>query len=251
MLWWGTVPRVAVSAGFHFPHRRLAMTKLLPLTAALCLLSAAAPPEKFSFVDLEPYANQKLTDGFGSGVAENNLAALAKGGQTFAGVNFKLGKSVIQLDSKLLNVKRPTKVEGIKVGKSCAKIHILHACEYGNGSGAGQEGKDGDPLFVKDGTQIAEYKVHYADGSSASIPVVYGEDVRDWWFTPTSKGVSRGKVAWTGDNDYAKELNSRLRVYLTSWDNPHPAKTITSIDFARTGDSPAAPFCVAITLEAK
>jgi hypothetical protein len=225
------------------------MTKLLPLTAALCLLGAApAPPEKFTFVDLQPYANQKLTDGFGSGVPENNLAGLAKGGQTFAGVNFKLGKSVIQLDSKLLNVKRPTKVEGIKVGKTCAKVHLLHACEYGNGSATGQEG---DPLFVKDGTQIAEYKVRYDDGTSASIPVVYGEDVRDWWFTADSKGVSRGKVAWTGDNDYAKEAQSRIRVYLSSWENPHPGKTIASIDYLRTGDSPAAPFCVAITLEAK
>jgi hypothetical protein len=221
------------------------MTKLVPLTAALWLLGAAyAPPEKFTFVDLQPYANQKFTDGFGSGVAENNLAGILKGGQTFAGVNFKLGKSIIQLDSKLLNVKRPTKVEGIKVGKTCAKIHILHACEYGNG-------QEGDQIFVKDGTQIAEYKVRYDDGSSATIPVVYGEDVRDWWFNDTSKGVSRGKVAWTGDNDYAKDIGSRLRVYLTSWDNPHPAKTIASIDYARTGDSVAAPFCVAITLEAK
>ena len=86
----------------------------------------------------------------------------------------------------------------------------------------------------------------------ASIPVVYGQDVRDWWFTDKVKGVSRGKVAWQGENELTKEFGCRIRLYLTSWDNPHPAKKIASINYVKTQlDSPAAPFCVAITLEAK
>jgi hypothetical protein len=231
------------------------MTRLVPVAVALCVLASlapAAPMGKFLFVDLKPYANQKLTDNFGSGREGNNLKALRAGGRTFAGVNFKIGEGVIQLGSKLLGAEKPNKVEGIKVDQSCAKIHILHATGYGNGQTVGEEGKEGDPLFVADGTKIAEYQIRYADGSSATIPVVYGQDVRDWWFSEKSKGVTRGKVVWEGDNELATEIRSRIRLYLTSWDNPHPAKKIATINYVKTQlDSPAAPFCVAITLEAK
>ena len=231
------------------------MTRLVPVAAALCVLGAlapAAPPGKFTFVDLKPYANQKLTDNFGSGREGNNLKALRSGGRTFAGVNFKIGEGVVQLGSKLLQAEKPNKVEGIKVGQACAKIHVLHATGYGNGQTVGEEGKEGDPLFVADGTKIAEYQIRYADGSSATVPVVYGQDVRDWWFTEKAKGVTRGKVVWQGDNELAKEIGSRIRLYLTSWDNPHPSKKVATINYVKTQpDSPAAPFCVAITLETK
>jgi hypothetical protein len=228
------------------------MTKLLPLIAAsLALGLAPAPPGKFIFVDLEPCANQKITDEFGSGAEGNDLGALLKSGRTFAGVNFTFGKGVIQLGSPLLGKAKPNKVEGIKVGMTFAKLHIVHATGYGNGQVIGQEGKEGDPLFIADGTTIAEYKIHYDDGTTATIPVVYGQDVRDWWYTENSKGVTRGKVAWKGTNERAKDLGSMIRLYLTTWDNPHPGKKVATIDYLKIGDGPAAPFCVAITLEAK
>src|SRR5205823_10340549 len=146
------------------------------------------------------------------------------------------------------DTKRPDKVEGIKVGgKVCAKIHILHATEYGNGDGTGDES---NPSFIKDGTRIAEYRINYEDGKSESIPVVYGEDVRDWWYGANAKGVTRGKIAWEGDNDAAKELNRRIRLFLSTWENPHPTKKIASIDYLKVDpNGSAAPFCVAITLE--
>jgi hypothetical protein len=232
------------------------MAKFFPLTAAMCFLTLAAaapaaPDGKFIFVDLGPYTNQKRTDNFGSGRDGNDLKSLGKNSRTLAGMNFKLGDGVIQLGSSLLGTKKPTKVVGIKVGQPCTKLNILHATGYGNGSTIGQPGDPGDPLFIADGTKIAEYKVRYDDGSNATIPVVYGQDVRDWWFAEGAKGVTRGKIAWQGDNELAKSLNCRIRLYMTSWENPQPAKKIASIDYVKIGDGPAAPFCVAITLEAK
>jgi hypothetical protein len=229
------------------------MSKLLPLTAAVWALSFGhAPPGKFTPVDLAPHINQKMTDNLGSGRDGNNLINLPKGGGTFAGVNFKLGKGIIQLGSKLLAKEQPNKIEGIKVGATCAKIHILHATGYGNGQNIGQEGKAGDPLYVADGTAIAEYRVHYDDGTKETIPVVYGQDVRDWWFAEGAKGVTRGKVAWKGDNELTRDFGCHIRLYLTTWDNPHPNKKITTIDYVKTAeDTPAAPFCAGITLEAK
>src|SRR5262249_6045471 len=152
--------------------------------------------KKLTFVDLQPQANQKLTDNFGSGREGNNLTQLAKGEQTFEGVRFKVEDGFLQLGSPLLKEEKPDKLEGIKVGKAFTKLYILHATGYGNGTVIGQEGKEGDPLYVADGTQIGEYKVHYEDGSTEAVPIVYGQDVRDWWYTENLKGVSRGKVAW-------------------------------------------------------
>jgi len=194
------------------------MTRLLPLTALLCLLctvTPAAPPGKFTAVDLKPHINQKLTASFSSGLENNTLKELGKGGRTLHGVNLQIGDGVVQLGSKSLDTQKPYKVKAIKVGgKVCAKIHILHATEFGNGNGSGEEG---DPGLIKDGTKIAEYQIRYEDGKTESIPVVYGEDVRDGGTAPTPRGVTRGKIAWQGDNDAAKELNRRhplVPVYL-------------------------------------
>jgi hypothetical protein len=223
------------------------MTKTLSLFLALLLVdSTPAPPGKFTFVDLQPRANQKLTDNFGSGSEGNNLVAAGKDGRTFGGANFKLGPGLIQLGSSLLAEAKPTRVMGIKVAGVCVKMHILHATQYG-----GKEGMPDDPHFVADGTKIAEYTIRYEDGSMATIPVVYGEDVRDWWFTEKTKGVTRGKVVWQGENEWSKTFGSQIRLYLTTWENPHPDKKIAAIDYVKIGDGPAAPFCVAITLEAK
>jgi hypothetical protein len=225
------------------------MTKALPLLAVLSLSSfAAAPPGKYQFVDLQPQANHKLKDPLGSGRDGNDLP-LPKGERTCEGVGFKIGERFIQLGSKQLAQEKPNKVEGIKVAKKCEKIHILHATGYGNGSAADGEGQEGDPLWVKDGTKIAEYKINYDDGKSETIPVVYGEDVRDWWGGEGFKGVSRGKMAWKGENELTKSFQRQIRLFLTTWDNPHPGKTIASIDFVKVGDTVTAPFCVAITLE--
>lgn len=229
------------------------MTRVLTALAAwVALAPAAAGADKaFRPVDLQPHANQKLTDDLGRGSEGNNLAALPKGEQTLGGVKFVVGDGFVQRGSKLLKAERPDKIEGIKVCRTAAKLHFLHGTQYGNGSVIGQEGKDGDPLYVADGTRIAEYTVRYADGATATVPVMYGEDVRDWWFTGKPKGVTRGKVAWEGANEASKTYESKLRLYRTTWANPHPDKVIASIDYAKVGDGPAAPLCVAVTAEGK
>ena len=99
---------------------------------------------------------------------------------------------------------------------------------------------------------IGKYIVHYEDKTKETIEIVYGKDVRDWWFTPEEKGVSRGQVAWEGENERSKSFPGvKLRLYVTSWKNPKPTKKVTSIDYVSTKSSAAAPFCIAITAETK
>jgi hypothetical protein len=207
---------------------------------AFACAATAAPPGKYEYLNLDDNGNQKLKDPFGSETPGNDLP-LKKGLHTCAGINFKVGDKVIELGSKLQKTAKPNKVEGIKVGQTFAKLHILHSTEYGEGG-----------MAVEDGTQIAEYKIIYDDGSSESIPVVYGKDVRDWWFYPQSKEVSRGKVGWKGANEHSKTFEAEIHLYVLTWENPHPNKKVATITYAKTDEqSPAAPFCVAMTLEPK
>jgi hypothetical protein len=173
-------------------------------------------------IDLGPYVNQKLTERFHNYHEGNDLAALPTGKQTFAGVKFAVGGGVVQLGAG-----KPDKVEGIKVGVKAERLQFLHACGHNNGA----------PL----NTPIGKYVVRYADKTTADIEVVYGKDVVDWWVQPGVADPTRGKVAWEGQNKL-----SPVKLFLTTWTNPHPDKRIVSLDYVATKN---APFCVAITAE--
>ena len=218
------------------------------IAAAIVLFLAGADQKanapKFGFIDLKEKANHKLDEAFHSGAEGNHLGELPKGEQTFEGVKFKIGDKLIQLGSKLVE-NMPEKVEGIKVDKTFTTLHILHATGYGGGPN-----EEGTAYFVPDDTLIGRYHVHYEDGVVEVIPIVYGKDVRDWWWKETEKSVPRAKIAWKGDNDRAKAGSARIRLYLTSWHNPKPHKKVTHIDYSSTFDK-AAPFCVALTAEGK
>ena len=202
---------------------------------------------KFHFIDIRDSANMQLDDNFGSGREGNNLSALKRNEQELEGVTFKIADTFIQLGSKLHAVPKPDKVLGIKLNSTFSKLYLLHATGYGSN----QRGIpiEQDPNYIPDDTQIAEYRLHYQDGTVERIPVIYGKDVRDWWYAEGSKGLSRGKVAWEGESPLAKKSEKKLRLYLTTWTNPHPSTKVTSIDYLKVGETVAGPFCIAITTE--
>jgi len=195
------------------------------------------------FVDVQQKANERL-DADLHGFEGNNLAKFPVGVEEFAGVKFSLGQGYIKLGSKV-EPKRPKKVEGIKVDAKGVRLRILH------GTGYGAYGQPGGPLFVADDSNIGEYVVHYEDDSTATIPIVYGVDVRDWWSWGKPAEVKRGKIAWEGTNDFSEEQKQTIRLYLATWENPKPDLKITKIDYLAKGETAAAPFCIAITLERK
>jgi len=225
-------------------NRFLFLAALVAATATWANAEDKKDEKKYVAVDLQPYANQKRDQSLGSGIEGNHLANLPGGEQSFGGIKFQVGESIIHLGSKILD-RHPDQVLGIKVDAKCAQIHLLHATCFGGGPN-----KPGDPLHVPDGTPIGQYLIRYADGSGEGISIIYGEDVRDWFFVEGEADPARGKVAWKGDNDRAAELGAKIRVYQSSWKNPHPDKKISSIDYlGKKEETPAAPFCVAISLE--
>jgi hypothetical protein len=226
------------------------MRRLFILAWVGGLLGVASAPavslrrgKEVTYLDLQPKANTKLTEPLQAGRPANNLAALPRGEQKLGGVKFEIGKRLIQLQGpaspQAEGQKRfPAKVEGIKVGRKFAKLSILHAAGRGQG--------------VKEGAVIGNYVVHYRDKSQATIPIAYGKDVRDWWELTDRRAVTRAKVAWQGANPVlGRQTPTKVRLYLTTWVNPHPKKDVARIDYVCTPGTRAWLFCVAMTVEGK
>jgi hypothetical protein len=207
---------------------RLVLHRLGPSDPGLPEAEEEGVARIFTYIDLQPKANQKLKGQEGD--HGNNLAALPTGEQTFARVPFQVGPAAIQLGNPPFN-----KVEGIRVGRRFTRLHFLHATHQG----------------TADAALIGQYTVTWDDGTSATIPVRYGKDVLDWWSGPDARGPAEGKVAWQGDNDEVKRYGKRIRLYLTTWENPKPDREVKAIAFARAEGTPCLPFCVAMTAEGK
>jgi hypothetical protein len=207
----------------------------IPEAAAELIGPLHQPKGRLVYLDLAPYINEALSKPKGP-TTGNDLLELNSGEHTLAGVRFRIGDSTIQLGSKRLP-KEPSQIEVIPVQRRVATLYLLHAAQWS------------DARFgVADGTNIGHYQIHYADGSQATIPIVSGEDVRDWWSYDHKKLATRGQVVWVGQNAATKEAKIYLRLYLGIWDNPHPERTVASLDYV-SAMTDAAPFCAAITVE--
>ena len=214
------------------------------LAWTLVLTAGPAEDEAIIYIDLKSKANHKLKEMFHTGnYTENHLGSLPTGVQKLGGVKFKIGDGLLQLGSKQLPGK-PEKIEGISVGRKLAKLHFLHSTGYGSSP-------EGNPLHVPDDTLIGEFIIHYEDKTTKEIDIAYGRDVRDWWHAEGEKDPDRSKVAWTGENVHSRAAGKKLRLYLTSWENPKPGTKITTIDYVTTQmtETAAALFCVAMTGE--
>jgi hypothetical protein len=214
-------------------YRLLSVAVLSLFSAAL--LTAAPAPEgpAFVFVDLKSHVNHKSKDDFHSGNYPGNNLTVPTGKQAFDGIKFQIGEGVVQLGSSNVAGK-PEKVDGIKIGTKCQKLHFLHSTGY----------------KAEDDTVIAKYVVQYDDKTSETVEVVYGKDVVDWWAYPDQKEPSKGKAVWEGENEASKKFEAKIKLYLKTWENPHPKKKVVSLDFIGTAaESGAAPFIVAITAE--
>ncbi len=195
---------------------------------------AAAGP--LTCIDLRSKGNWKLDETV-PGFAENNLDPLPRGKQDFAGLTFQVGAAAMRLAGQLLQ-SEPIAIEAIPVNATAADLFFLHATQWGALP----------PDQVAEGTPIGEFTVHYDDGSVVSIPILYGRDVRDWVDHDHGRPTAQSTVVWRGMNRSTARNNQEIRLYLSVWRNPHPAKKIASLDYASTMTK-AAPFCVAITAE--
>jgi hexosaminidase len=193
----------------------------------------SSPVAAWYGTNLAPYCNVSLRDarekigwlGIGEGI---DLSGLPTGVVTLGGVPFDLGgKHEAVLLGGMPGVMDGfgDKVIGIPVGVKANRLHFLSTTAFGD----------------KDGRKVGEYVVHYADGSSEKVDIVYGVSILAW---DAVRPASRVRSAWRG-----KTLaGDTIRVNTYSWENPHPEKVIQSIDLTSTGGQ-CAPVLIAVTAE--
>lgn len=185
-----------------------------------------------NLIDLSDYYNAALVQSWHPGMGNNSLDALPPGLLQLGGTLFDV-RGIVQLSGKELQRagrnSYPQKILGIGVSQTCRQLHFLHATGW----------------RTRDGTPIGSYIVHYADGKEQTIPIVYGEDVRDWSAgSDSSTELKRGTIVWSATN----KAPLPVRLFETTWLNPNPETEITAIDYLSTL-SESAPFLIAITAE--
>ncbi|QDT90866.1 hypothetical protein [Gimesia algae] len=222
------------------------MNRRLLLSLICCMLSfsvAFAEEEKTEKKKSTPVdLSGKYTQTMQKKLAEYDNPSLPPGLYNFGDVEFELGNGIIQLGS-LYKEECPDKVTKIEVNHKLRTLHIIQGTAFGGGPNV-----LGSKTHVEDGTRVGEYVVHYDDKSKVEIPIVYGKDVRDWWFRKDEKAPSESKVIWENDNKAAGRYQCRVRLYMTTWKNPHPDRKVVSIDYiGRKMETAAAPFCVAMS----
>jgi hypothetical protein len=189
-----------------------------------------APPE---MIDLTQYYNAAMDQTWHPSAVftTNNLDLLPCGLLQFGDVAFDV-RGIVQLAGRRLKEaggQYPQEIKGIKVAQSCRELHFLHACGWTS----------------PDGTRIGSYVVHYANGLELVIPIIYGEDTRDWNAqADRSTEVKRAVLVWNNTN----KAGLPVRLFRTTWVNPMPETEIQSLDY-RSDMADAAPFLIAITAD--
>jgi len=186
-------------------------------------------------VDLSKYYNAALDETWHKGgMSDNTLKDLPRGIQTLDGTSFDI-RGIVQLSGRQaereLSVQFPDEAANITVQQKGQKVHFLHCCGWPS----------------PEGTSIGAFVIHYRNGETRSVPIVYGVDVRDWWMNEDGTSGSKLNVVWTGKNHSAPD-GPPIGVCKTTWVNPLPGIEIDHIDY-QSAMTNSAPFLIAITVE--
>lgn len=122
----------------------------------------------------------------------------------------------------------------IPISQKFQRIHFLQTCHYRN---------------IDPGTKAADYVIHYDDGTTETIPVIFNENTFDNTnaslntvsLAPGTKAVS---IPWKGE--YGGEQKTMFA--LQTWENPHPYKVVTHLDFVSAKEA-TGPLLAGITVE--
>ncbi len=182
-------------------------------------------------LDLTNYYNSALADNLHHKPG-NTLSDLPCGIQTFDKVTFDV-RGVIQLAGKrsaeITTLLYPESIPEIPVALKGSSLHFLHASAWNI---------DAEKI------EIGEYFIHYSDGQSLSLPLIYRENIWDWW---GNSSETDQVSAWRGRNERTTSVGQHIRLFHLSWANPFPEKEIQSIGLVSNCKGPGA-MVIAITV---
>ena len=192
-------------------------------------------------LDLGPLCNRSFRDqegaagmgwlGFGP---RHDMSALTPGKQWLQGTLFKIldagetGRLCIVLRGthRFTSDKSfPTEIRGIVVNAKVSSLVFLHTCGWPTDRGQ----------------RVGHYRVHYEDGETCDLPVVYGDNVLEW-NSRRPRTVLKAEIAWQGET----AVGDNALLFSWRWHNPRPGVKVTTLDFAAS-DTPASPILVAVT----
>ena len=164
-----------------------------------------------------------------------SLKNFPEGRNKFLGIPFQVNGAVHLHGSGLNTVlpdRYPTNVADIAINESAEKVHFLLGAGYN----------------MQAGRKVGTITVHYEDGQSTEITLLYDQQIRDWW-QPYPEGNTTLRIAWSGligKNFQGGDQTGR--VYLFSWDNFRVQSPIKSIDISSAMNT-TAPFLLGVSVE--
>jgi WD40 repeat protein/serine/threonine protein kinase len=187
-----------------------------------------------SQIDLSAHYNRSLGKGGLDGSLQNDLSALPQGLQQFAGTMFDVRGIVAVGGLCPVGQELPRQVLNIAVRTKCHSLHLLQATQFGDS---------------ENGVRVGSCVLHYADGQTAQLPLVYGKDLRNWWtVTGEPKETPNASVIWTNTTPASVSDGKTVRLWKRTYENPRPDVEITHLDLVSAMAYPT-PFVVAITVE--
>ncbi len=211
-------PRPATSgrAALFAPHGINSDSPLPDSTPPASRLAHIPERSKQAIPDL-----MDLSSFYTSSLQESSLGSLPLGVHAYFRAAFDI-RGTIQLAGIQPSV-RPNAVHGIVIHYKGEKIDFLH----------------GAAGLAKDDTVIGNYLLHYADGETKNIPLVYGRNIKDSFSTNSGPVLTDAAAAWAGKS---------VEAFKYTANNPLPGVEITTMDFV-SNNTPAAPFLIAVTVE--
>jgi beta-galactosidase len=201
---------------------------------------------KFHPLPLEEQCNQYLTKDRGWFDGGRDLAHLPIGKQDFCGVSYLIRDfrtsplpSCVMLAGPAARGQLPQAVKGLKAGCKADVLFFLHTF---NRTAEWRRERPEQPAPI-----LFQYVVHYADGKTADVPVLYGEGA-DHWLSKEPAGLNNAALAWASSFPGEKS-DEQAVLYQFSWSNPRPNVPIASIDmlYGPAGSQYGTPALLAIT----
>ncbi len=174
-------------------------------------------------LDIWKYANLDLRQGF-VGLDEGYTLDGIVEPQRFSGTMFIVDRA-IALQGTHTRTETYPQIMNIPVNKTAGSLAFLHTT----------------PWSASAGTEIGAYIVHYDDGTTERIPLIYGTNISTWTDTNvTSINLLQG---WSGET--ANGLAVAINIFF--WTNPKPNSVIERLEFV-SSKSLASPVLLGLTI---
>jgi len=195
---------------------------------------AGAANLSFAPIDISTKANQFRDERGWFGDANLSFKALPTGDQTFAGVKYNVYHfttspvpEAIGLGGNGVPGNLPDAVNGIPVGRKADALFFLQAARL-------DQRRNGDDIKNGKNYEMAAYIVHYADATTARVPVLAEVNVDSYHQTGEAAPLAGAQIAWSAPYAGGKEV---AVAYSQQWTNPRPDVAIQSVDFVRGADN--------------